>query len=119
MPGDKTDLSPEMTPGIRLKGDMIGIHIPGLSRTKLVSGPVAFELGMTLVRLGKRLEQVHAAAVRDAESHAGELTEIDDPEQAKAEHKAFVHEAMMARLRIDAEDDLDLDEDYMEGDETP
>ncbi len=113
MQGDKTDLNPDMTPKIRHKGDMIGIHIPFLNRAKLIDGPTAFELGMTLTRLGRRLEAVYEASRRDADS-AFEGNPGDPgwlSEQEKEEYKAFLMEAMLKRLGItadeDSEDDLD------------
>lgn len=110
MNSDDTDFSADIQPRIRLKGDMIGIHVPILNKTKLIDGPNAFELGIKLTKLGRRLEAVYTAAKHDADlAHEGSPSgEWSD--QEKLEYKVFVQEAMMHRLGISAEEDLDLED---------
>jgi hypothetical protein len=107
-------MAPDMRPRIRLKKDMIGIHVPMLSRTALIDGPSAFELGLDLIRKARKLEKVHASSKRDADDALLDHPDTVGDEQLAQEHRAFVFEAMMNRLGIDPEDDLDLDEDFME-----
>lgn len=91
---------------IRLKGDMIGVCAPGLNPSKLLDAETAFSLGLNLTRLGHRLQHVYDSAKRDADLRGTEV-EID-PAQAKEEYKAFIFEAMLSRLGINAEEDHEV-----------
>jgi hypothetical protein len=92
-------------PEIAVIGTMIGIRLPEVLdevAPRLVDGDEAHELGLELIKLGRRLDDAHLLASQAAD-------QMEDDEDARAE---FIRSSMRIRLGIDKREESDAE---MEG----